>query len=138
LRFYCQRMLMQMLAMLVPLAAVLVIAAPTLLDAFGAQYGKEGASLLRWLAVASIPAVVVTLASSVARVQERPRLLAVLGAAVAVPLIGLTYALLPELGIDGVGVAVLATNSVLAVVLLLTVLRPFLLPVRHRPGEDAG
>jgi O-antigen/teichoic acid export membrane protein len=131
LRLHCQRMLVQMLGMLAPIVAVLVIAGPTLLEAFGGSYAAEGGSLLRWLAFASIPAVIVTLASSVARVQERPRLLATLGAAAAFPIIALSYVLLPVVGIVGVGIAAFSTYSVLSLLLLATTLRPLLFPMRQ-------
>lgn len=128
LALHCRRMFLQMLGMLAPLVVILVAGGPTLLHVFGGDYATKGAALLRWLAFATIPAMIVTLASAVARVQERPRLLFALGAAVALPIVVLSYLLVPEVGIVGVGIAALATNGVLAVLLLATLLRPFLLP----------
>lgn len=137
LPLHCRRMLLQMLGMLAPLVLVLVVGGPTLLHVFGGSYATRGASLLRWLAFAIIPAMIVTLASAVARVQERPRLLFALGAAVALPTVVLSYLLVPAMGIVGVGVASLATNCFLAVLLFATLLRPFLLPIRRaRPARS--
>jgi hypothetical protein len=68
-------------------------------------------------------------------VQERPLVLAVIGSAVAIPVLGLSYLLLPSLGIRAVGIAACATHGALALVLLCTLLRP--LVFSFAPGRAA-
>jgi O-antigen/teichoic acid export membrane protein len=134
IRSYCRRMMVQMLGMILPVVVVLALEAPRLLQLFGSDYAREGESLLRWLAFASIPAAIVTLALSIARVQERPRILALVSAGAAIPLLSLSYVLLPDFGIRAVGIAALITYASLASVLLATMLRPLLF---QKDGAEA-
>jgi hypothetical protein len=74
---------------------------------------------------------VVALGLAVARVQHRGGALIVIQAGEFVPLVALTVPLLDSNGLSGVGVAFLASQSAVAVGLLLTILRPYL-PTRSR------
>ncbi|MBV9422793.1 MAG: hypothetical protein JOZ98_07785 [Solirubrobacterales bacterium] len=105
---------------LVPLAALLAILAPTILALFGAAYAGGSADLLRLLALGSIPNFILSLAVSVARVQRRLRraLLALGGEAV----IALAAAppLLHAWGVTAVGIAWVGAQVVVATWLLMT------------------
>ena len=126
LRHYCRRTTMQALRLVLPAAGVCVLGAPYILRVFGASYASEGATLLRLLAVASIPNVVVALGLSVARLQHSGRAVLGLQAVQCVLTLGLSFVLIGRLGIEGVGVAWLVGQVVVAVWLSAGLLRPIL------------
>ncbi len=121
------RTLRQTTLLMIPAVAVLVIAAPLLLRLFGQEYSIEGASLLRLLAVASLPTVVTTVYTALLRAERKMKRLVVLMSVLAVVVLGLSWVLLGTMGITGVGVAWLIGQTLVAGVLLITGLRPLLL-----------
>jgi O-antigen/teichoic acid export membrane protein len=130
LRQLVRRSFRQTLLLIFPLAALTAIAAPWGLLAFGQDYADAGASLLRILTIGQIPNVVVVLGISVARIQHRGRTVLVTLACQAVLVLGLSAILVPGMGIEGVGVAWSVTQTIVALGLLATTLRPLLLPGR--------
>ena len=141
---YCRHILMQTLRLVVPVSLFLILAAPYVLRLFGDAYAREGAAVLRWLVLASIPNIVVVLGLSVARLQHSGRQVLVIQALLCALTLGLTVALLPPLGIEGVGIAFLASQTAVAAWLLIGILRPVLLgPSQTRrlaqpSGEGGG
>jgi O-antigen/teichoic acid export membrane protein len=130
LRQLTRRALRQTMLLVLPIAAVTAIAAPWLLLAFGDSYADAGAPLLRILAAGQVPSVLVVLGISVARIEHRGGTVLAVQAVQSVLVIGLSAILVPEMGIKGVGVAWLISQTAVAVALLGTVLRPVLLPQR--------
>jgi O-antigen/teichoic acid export membrane protein len=120
-------------SVLLPLAVLLFAAAPYVLRVFGSAYAKHGTALLRLLAIGLLPASICILAWGLARVLDRVRTLIVTQAILAVLMLTLTALLVPHLGIEGVGVAWLVSQSVVAVILSFTQLWPALRP-RAAPG----
>jgi O-antigen/teichoic acid export membrane protein len=100
--------------LLVPVTLVALAAAETVLRVFGAGYAANGAGLLRLLALALLPRLVVVLVLTVARVRGRIGQVVVLQAAFAVLVVGLSLALVGPLGITGVGVAYLVASVAVA------------------------
>ncbi|MFE1548691.1 lipopolysaccharide biosynthesis protein [Streptomyces sp. NPDC058718] len=101
-------------------AVVFVVAlAPQILSLFGAEYAEHGTTLLRLLALSSLPNIVVSIAIDSARARRRLRWAVGLQVAMCVLVLGLTGLLLPVLGITGAGVAWLATMCLLAAPLLI-------------------
>lgn len=121
-----RRALRLTLAIVVPLAAVTALIAPWGLRVFSEAYADEGVTLLRLLALAAVPNVIVLLGLAVARIQHRGPALLVIQGAQCVLALGLSAALLPGAGIDGVGVAWLVSQCVVAAALLAGLLRPLL------------
>jgi O-antigen/teichoic acid export membrane protein len=136
LRQLTRRALRQTMLLVCPLAAVIAIAAPWLLLAFGDAYSHAGAPLLRLFAAAQIPTVLVVLGISVARIEHRGGVVLGVHAAQAVLVLGLSAILVPSMGIKGVGVAWLVSHTLIAVVLLGGILGPLVLPQR-RAGDAA-
>lgn len=134
-RSYLGRALMQSLALLTPICLVLVLWAPDLLGLFGSRYSATGGNLLRWLAVASIPAAVVPFAITLARVRNRSAAVAAIQGGSCVLLLATSYALLGRWGITGVGVAAFTSSTAVAAVLGWSSLRPAL---RHNRENGAG
>jgi O-antigen/teichoic acid export membrane protein len=104
----------------VPLAAVIVLTAPLILQFFGSDYARHATTLMRLLAVSAIPAIVPIVYVSEARVRRRLRAMVVVTLASTVPVLIATPLLVSALGINGVGVAWLAVQLVVAAALLLS------------------
>lgn len=78
-----------------------------LLSAFGANYSHNGVDLLRLALLASIPDAITAVYISVLRLQGRFATAAGLSLAISVGTVGLSWFLLPSLGISAVGWAFL-------------------------------
>lgn len=106
--------------------AVLVVAAPIVLLPFGSDYAREGAGVLRILALACIPRALVFLAGAVWRLQGHGRLLLAVEAIMLILLLGPVVPLADAIGLTGVALAWLGSASaagLLAGAWLLTFLR---------------
>jgi O-antigen/teichoic acid export membrane protein len=133
---YFRRSLVNTTRLLAPVVAIVVVAAPGLLRIFGEDYAVEGTSLLRLLALATIPNIVVFLCVGLLRVQNRVREVIVIHGVTGLAMLGLSYVWLRSYGIAGVGLAWLVTQTCVAMVLLATELRP-ILRRQLAPVEDA-
>ncbi|MFD9870923.1 lipopolysaccharide biosynthesis protein [Streptomyces niveus] len=108
--------LRRMTVLLVPVVLVLVVFAPQVLAPFGADYAEHGSTVLRLLAAAALPRVVVELYIGVLRVQGRTGMLAVLQGAMCVSVLGSAVLLLGPAGISGAGLAMLLSMTLIALV----------------------
>ncbi len=131
-----RRMLIGTLRVLVPIGAVVVIAAPIILSVFGSTYEAD-VRLLRLLVLAILPYSINTLFIAMLRVTVRPRQIVVIQASLAGLILGLTVVLIRAFGLEGVGIAFLAGQSIVAAVVLATSLRPLLVrsPITSRKLE---
>jgi O-antigen/teichoic acid export membrane protein len=123
--------------LLVPVIVVLLVGADFILELFGSGYATHGATLLRLLALASIPQMLVVLKIGTYRVERRLTPIIITHSAVLAISLGLTVSLLPHTGISGVGVAVLTAQSAAAAGLVLFERRRRRRPRRERlpPSE---
>lgn len=124
LRDYFRGILWQTMRLVVPVVAILTLGAHYILLAFGEAYAREGATCLRLLALSTIPNVFVMLGISAARLHHNARMALLIPAAAGVLTIGLSLLLLPPVGINGVGAAVLVAQFAVAVWALAGPLRP--------------
>jgi O-antigen/teichoic acid export membrane protein len=85
-------------------AAFLLLLGDKLLLVFGREYATEGATLLRLVALAALPAAVVNAYLGALRVTKRVGELVIIAAVVAVTTVALSSALLPVIGLAGAGV----------------------------------
>ncbi|GGK09435.1 hypothetical protein GCM10011583_46780 [Streptomyces camponoticapitis] len=108
--------LRRMALLLVPVVLVLVVFAPQVLAPFGADYAEHGSTVLRLLAAAALPRVVVELYIGVLRVQGRTGMLAALQGAMCVCVLGSAVVLLGPAGISGAGLAMLLSMTLVALV----------------------
>jgi len=99
---------------LVPAVIVILPFADKLLLLFGSSYSESAATLLRILALSALPLAINTVYLAIKRVEMKLRLIIGLTAFVAVATLGLSYWLLPRMGINGVGVAWLVSQGVMA------------------------
>lgn len=123
---YSRRALAQTARLLIPVVVFLLIAAPYLLQLFGQSYASEATLLLRLLSLATLPQIVTGLYLSVARVQRWIRGAIAVQASLCVMVLSLSYLFLAEFGITGIGVAWLISQTIVALVLFFTQLRPLL------------
>ncbi len=108
-----------MFAITLPGALAVAVLADHLLMLFGSSYTAEAGTLLRLLALSSIPVVLIRTYIALRNVQKRVSRVVLVNAFLASGIIATAYLLMPVLGLAGVGVAWLAVNSVLMVVLAL-------------------
>ena len=135
LRRLCRRTLAQCLRIVVPIAVAGSLAAPLLLGAFGQPYADAGSRLLRLLLAAAVPNVVVSLGVAIARLEHRGGMVLAIQGAQCVVVLGLgTVLLRGPLAIDGLGVAWLASQLVVAAALAAGPLHRHLL----MPRPDAS
>jgi O-antigen/teichoic acid export membrane protein len=129
---YCYRVLVHVLRMLVPLVAVVVITAPYVLTMFGAEYAAEGSTLLRLLALSTIPNSVVLTYLSLARVNNRVGTVLIIQGSLCIIGLGLSYILISRFYINGVGFAWIISQGLVALAIVISQLRPALALVRRR------
>ena len=84
----------------------LLLLSDKVLLVFGDNYATEGASLLRLVALAAVPAAVVNVYLGSLRVMERISELLVISGLVSVTTLVLSIALLPVMGLTGAGIGV--------------------------------
>ncbi|MDX2459562.1 MAG: hypothetical protein QNM00_05680, partial [Gammaproteobacteria bacterium] len=134
LGLYSYRSLVQGARLLLPAVLFLMLAAPQILGLFGPDYAREGTWLLRLLCLSAVPNLIIALFISIVRVQRRMRVLSLVTGALSVLVLGLSYLFFEVHGIEGIGVAWLVSNSIIAVVLIVTRLGRLWLPyVNLRP-----
>jgi len=111
----------RVLALLMPAAALLALAAPLVMLPFGHVYAQHGAGALRLLLCASLFRAVIALFSAVSRVQGRGLRLGLVELALLVLVLGPAVPLARSHGIEGVAAVWLGANAIicLAVVPLL-------------------
>jgi O-antigen/teichoic acid export membrane protein len=135
LRYLTRRTLAHSMRLVLPLAVVTTIGAPLLLFAFGHNYADAGTPVLRLFAIGLIPNAIVALGVGVARIQHRGGVVVATQGAHAILVVGLSWVLLPAMGITGVAVAWVASQSMLCIVLLGGILRPLWLSERSPAHE---
>ncbi|MCU1455864.1 MAG: rane protein involved in the export of O-antigen and teichoic acid-like protein, partial [Acidimicrobiales bacterium] len=110
----------QIALVLVPGAALAVVAAPWVMAAFGNGYRAEGTIVLRLLAIAAVPNAITTVMVAIAHVRRRMWLVMVVEATMAALTLVLSWLLLGHHGVAGVAWAWLIAQC--ATALLATVL----------------
>jgi O-antigen/teichoic acid export membrane protein len=115
----CRRMVIHVLKLLTPVVLALVLAAPFVLRVFGPEYSGQGTLLLRLLALSALPNVVTAAAVSAGRAQRRAGVAVVVLGALCLLVFALSTVLLEMIGIAGVGLAWLVTQSLIAAALLI-------------------
>jgi O-antigen/teichoic acid export membrane protein len=127
--------LRRILLILVPVAAGVALLAPSILGLFGPGYARDGAPVLVLLAAATLPRTLTEMYLGALRAQSRTSLVALIQGGRAVLVLGLVLILTNSMGIVGAGVAVLASQAVMAVVVAPGLYR-VLTADRHRHSAD--
>lgn len=109
-----QKSFVQSARLVLPAVGVILVGAPLILALFGESYSRGGAMLLRLLALAAVPYLVIAVRVSELRIRrETGRLIVVFGV-MAVLLLGGALVLMPSYGVVGLGWAWLLSQTVLA------------------------
>ena len=109
--------------LLLPAAAAMLVLGDKFLLVFGREYSVEGGKLLAVLTISALPLTVNVVYLTIARVRQRLNSLIRASAAVAVGTLTLGYLLIPSTGILGPGIAWLVSQSLVAAVVLPSILR---------------
>ncbi|MEE2031643.1 glycosyltransferase [Rhodococcus chondri] len=104
--------------LVIPVVTGVLVFAPFVLSIFGAEY-RAGSDVLRLMALAGIPNIIVATAISSARAHRRLKLLLSIQVTNIVLTLGLASVLLEPLGLAGAGAALLTSQSLIAAVLVL-------------------
>jgi len=130
----CRAALRRTMLILVPVATVVVFAAPVALGLFGPQYAVHGTVILQLLAVATLPKALTEMYLGALRAQSRTSLIAFIQGTRAILILGLAFALTGIMGATGAGIAVLASQVIVAV----AVAPGMLSLLRRKPPVSAG
>ena len=90
---------------------------------YGPAYAAQSSDLLRLLALGVLAKTVTTISFSLARVERRVGRIALVQGVLFALLMGLSWVLMGTLGLNGVGVAYLVTQVIVAAAVLPSVLR---------------
>jgi O-antigen/teichoic acid export membrane protein len=116
-----------------PATLVMVFGAPLILRVYGGSYAAHTVRLFQLLALTLLPFCISTIAFSLDRIAGKPIRATLTQLANSVFLLGGCWLLFGRLGLNGVGVAALVTDTAIALVRLPTVLGA----LRRRPGATA-
>jgi O-antigen/teichoic acid export membrane protein len=102
------------LIMVILVLAILVMLAigDKLLLLFGQAYSENATRLLQLLALSALPQGIIQVFFSVKRVEMRMKSVIVLSAFITIIALGLSFMLIPRIGIEGVGIARLVSQGV--------------------------
>jgi O-antigen/teichoic acid export membrane protein len=120
--------------LVLPAVAVLLAVPGLVLSLFGEAYAENSSTLLRLLALGVVAKAVTTLYFSLARVERKVGRIATIEAVRLVLLLGSAWWLMGELGLTGIGIAYLATQFVVAAVLVPAIVRVTRDPVPSSPS----
>lgn len=112
-----------LVALQIPLVAVMLLFAPLVLTPFGSAYVHHGATVLRLLAGASGFRSILFLFAASARLQRRGRVLLVVEGVTAVMLAGLVIVAAHGGGVDAVATVWLAVHAAMAITVLPSLVR---------------
>ncbi len=113
------------LALMIPGVIVLTVGAPYFLDLLGGSYAQHGTQLLRSLALATPFMGVNILYITFARMARRVRRVVALQLTLSTVVLVLTVVLIGPMGITGTGVAFLAGQALMAMVVLPSVVMQY-------------
>ena len=103
----------------VPAVVLILILGDKLLGLFSPEYAENATRLLWLLAAAAIPFTLNSIYFGIRRVEKRMKSVVALTSFAAITTLGLTWGLLPHMGILGAGVAVLSSQCTTAMASLV-------------------
>jgi len=113
------RSLKIILILLLPAVALMLAMGDKLLLLFGRSYSQYGTNLLWLMAIAALPVAVNYMYIAVKRIEKRLKGVLLLTTFVAIVTLGLSWVLLPQMGLPGAGVAWLIAQGIAAVVIVI-------------------
>ncbi|MEU9885187.1 hypothetical protein [Sphaerisporangium sp. NPDC051011] len=113
----CRQALRRAYLIIGPVAVVTFIAAPLILSVFGPGFSEHGTPLLRLMALAVLPRVLIEIYLSAQRAQSKARTLALVQIGLAVLVLSSSVLLLPVAGIASVGWGLLFSEVLVALLI---------------------
>ncbi|MFD1536690.1 lipopolysaccharide biosynthesis protein [Nonomuraea guangzhouensis] len=130
----CRRALQRAFMIIVPIIVVVLAGAPLILSVFGDGFAAVGTTLLRLMALAVLPRVLIEVYLSVLRAQSDARRLAGVQIGLAVLVVVSILGLFPFAGVNAVGYGVLLSETLMAL-LIFKSLRKILIVGDMRPAS---
>ncbi|MEV2265490.1 lipopolysaccharide biosynthesis protein [Nonomuraea africana] len=112
-----RRALKRALMIITPIIGVAFLAAPLILTVFGSDFAAEGTTLLRLMALAVLPRVLIEVYLSSLRALGKARKLAVVQIGLAVLVLVSIMALFPFVGVNAVGYGLLLSELLVALLI---------------------
>ncbi|MEV0595052.1 lipopolysaccharide biosynthesis protein [Nonomuraea cavernae] len=113
----CRRALRRAFLIITPVIAVTILAAPLILTIFGSEFAKEGTTLLRLMALAVLPRVLIEVYLSALRAQSQARTLAIVQIGLAATVLISIVVLFPFAGVNAVGYGMLFSEILVALLI---------------------
>jgi O-antigen/teichoic acid export membrane protein len=107
----------------IPACVLIAVAAGVVLMIYGGDYAANSANLLRVLVLSAVPMSINCTYFVIERVRMKLRNVVVMSASIAVGTLGLSWFLLPHIGIVGAGIAWLSSQTAAAVVVFFLLRR---------------
>jgi O-antigen/teichoic acid export membrane protein len=123
LAFYTQQILRRGFILFAPGVALLCLTAPWLLAVFGKEYALSSVTLLRLLVLSVLPKLLVAVFMAACRVQRRVDRIIIVQALTSTLVLSLSLVLMGRLGIVGVGIAYLVSQTAVAAAVLPSLVR---------------
>ena len=101
--------------LLIPAIIAIILIGKWLLLVFGQNYSANALYLLWVLAVSSLPASISFIYTSILRVTKRIKELVIIWGVIALVVLGVSYLIIPSVGIIGIGYAWLGTHCLVAI-----------------------
>lgn len=111
---YVAKAVKAILALLLPASLLTIAASHLLLAAFGQEYARNAATLLQLFALGALPVAVYSVLGAVFKVTKCLQGILGMNAVYAASILGLSYILVPRIGLIGVGWAWIIGNIVAA------------------------
>jgi O-antigen/teichoic acid export membrane protein len=115
-----KRSLRAMALLMIPVVAIVTVFADKILWLFGNTYPENASTLLRIVALSSLPLAINIIYLFVKRVQKDTKIIVGLPTVIMILGIGLAYLMMKEMSIDGVGYAWLLSQTVVALAVIFS------------------
>lgn len=113
-----RRAMRRAFTIIIPIVLLTILLAPFILTVFGPDFADEGTLLLRLMALAVLPRVLIEIYLSGLRARSQARTLAVVQIGLAALVLTTSLTLFPFLGVDAVGYGLLCSELLVAVLIL--------------------
>ena len=114
-----RRSLVFTFAIIFPALLLIILVGDKILLLFSRAYAENATSLLRVLAISALPLSLNNIYFGVKRVEMKMKSVVLLNAFIAIATLGLSWFLLPRMGITGVGVAWLSSQGAVALAIIV-------------------
>jgi O-antigen/teichoic acid export membrane protein len=118
-----KRSLLFIFVLLVPLVIMVLFFGKWILLIFGAKYSQNALALLKVLTITALPLSINALYFTIKRIQKKMKSVIIMTGFISLVALALTYVLLPQIGLLGVGIGWLSANSPAALFIIIIWLR---------------